>query len=217
MKKFIQDFKIIVITAIIGFSAVGFANAQAANAASFLNQAPFRNGVFKNPAYEEVNQKFPNAFKFLMGTDGKVFGSFYTYRQVYMDAEKALAGGTSTDIDADMFKMAYSYEILSCICDFYVSKGKLKSASDESIDNQALKKIVSDRVKAEPAEIWTLIRAVGKIYLPKDDTFKGRVAFTNKQIIKSGDNATIALMKWGLVLKIFNDYREGKHANRKIK
>jgi len=214
----------IAMVAVIGLSVVGYAAAQdvfeqsaTGPYADFLGQAPFRNGVFKNPAYEEVNQKFPNSFKMLMGTDGKVFGSYYTYRQAYLDAEKALLEGTTQDADFDMFKMAYAYEILSCINDFYVSKKKLKNASDETIDNQVLKRLVSDKVQAPPAELWKFLLFANKAYLPAANDFKSRITYVNKMIIKSGDNPPVALMKWGMVSKIFNEYREGKHADKKVK
>jgi len=216
MKNFIQSFKVIALVAVVGFSAVGYVNAQGADYSDFLNQAPFRNGVFKNPAYEEVNAKFPLSFKLLFGTDGKVFGSFYTYRQIYMEAEKALEEGTTEDADADMFRMAYSYEILSCIGDFYVSKKKLTVASDESVDNQVLKRIVSERVQAAPAELWKFLLFASKSYLPAGEDFKSRVAYAKKYIVK-GDNPTLALAKWGFVNKIFNEYREGKYADKKVK
>jgi hypothetical protein len=221
MKNFIKLFGPIALAVVIGFSAAGYVSAQAignvGDYSDFLSQAPFRDGVFKNPAYEEVNAKFPMAFKLLMGTDGKVFGSFYTYRQIYLDAEKALVEGTTTDANADMFKMAYAYEMLSCIGDFYVSKKKLKNASDESIDNQVLKRMVSERVQAEPAELWRFLLFASKTYLPAADDFKSRVAYANKNIVKSGDNSAVALAKWGFVYKIFNEYREGKHADKKVK
>jgi len=224
MRNIIKFGKIIALAAVIGFSVTGYAFAQDVTEqasggayADFLNQAPFRNGVFKNPAYEEVNQKFPDSFKVLMGTDGKVYGSFYTYRQIYLEAEKALEEGTTQDPDWDMFRMAYSYEILSCIGDFYVSKKKLKNATDDTIDNQVLKRIVSEKVQAPPAELWKFLLFASKAYLPAGDDFKSRITFVNKMIIKSGDNPPVALMKWGLVSKMFNEYREGKHANRKVK
>ena len=221
MKSFVKFFGTIALAAVIGFSTAGYAGAQVvanvgADYSAFLNQAPFRDGVFKNPAYEEVNAKFPMSFRLLMGTDGKVFGSFYTYRQIYMEAEKALVEGTTTDADADMFKMAYAYEILSCIGDFYVSKKKLKAASDDTIDNQALKRIVSDRVQAAPAELWKFLLFASKSYLPAADDFKSRAAYAKKYIVK-GDNPALALAKWGFVNKTFNEYREGKHADKKVK
>jgi hypothetical protein len=214
MKNFIRFIGPIALVVVIGFTAVSYVSAQ--DYSSFLNQAPFRDGVFKNPAYEEVNSKFPLSFKLLFGDDGKVFGSFYTYRQIYMEAEKALVEKTTTDADFDMFRMAYSYEILSCIGDYYVSKKKLKIASDDTIDNQVLKNLVSEKVQAAPAELWKFLLFASKTYVPATNDFKGRVAFAKKYIFK-GDSPPIALTKWGFVSKIFNEYREGKHADKKVK
>jgi len=223
MKNFFKIARVIALAAVIGFSVAGYVGAQEVTEqapatgpyADFLNQAPFRNGVFKNPAYEEVNLKFPNSFKLLMGTDGKVFGTFYTYRQIYMDAEKALLEGTTQDADFEMFKMAYAYEMLSCVGDLYVSTKKLKNATDDTIDNQILKTLVAEKVQSPPGDLWKFLFSANKVYLPKDDTFKTRVAYAKKSIA-AGDSPPAAMMKWGLVSKLFNEYREGKHANRKI-
>ena len=217
MKNFIKPFGIIVFAAVIGFSTVSYVNAQ--DYSDFLKQAPFRNGVFKNPAFEEINAKFPSGeYKLLFGSDAKVFGTFYTYRQIYMNAEKALEEGTTTDADFDMFKMAYAYEILSSICDFYASKGENhKLLPINTIDNQILKKLVSEKVQAAPAELWKFLLSVNKSYLPAADNFKSRVAYVNKYIVKVGYEPAEALAKWGSVSKIFNEYREGKHADKKVK
>jgi len=216
--------KVLALAAVIGFLAVGYVAAQevteqasGSQYADFLNQAPYRNGVFKNPAYEEVNKKFPDAFKLMFGADGKVFGTFYTYRQIYLDAEKALEAGTTQDPNWEMFRMAYAYEQLSCIGDFYVSKKKLKNASDTSIDNQVLKRLVSEKVQAAPAELWKFMVFASPSYLPKADDFKTRIAWANKNIVKPESPPPVVLLKWATVSKIFNEYREGKHADKKVK
>jgi hypothetical protein len=184
--------------------------------ADFLEQVPFRDGVFKNPAYEEVNAKFPLSFKLLMGLDGKVNSNFYAFRQHYMAAEQRLADGSTEDADLDMFRMAYAYEMLSCIGDLYVSKGKVSTASDETIDNGVLKAIVSEKVQAAPAELWKFLLFANATYLPKDNTIKNRVAFANK-ILATGSPLPVALARMGLVEKVFNGYREGKYKDKKVK
>jgi len=184
--------------------------------AEFLDQAPFRDGVFKNPAYEEVNARFPLSFKLLMGLDGKVNAYFYAFRQHYMAAEKRLADGSTEDADLDMFRMAYAYEMLSCIGDLYVAKGKVKTASDESIDNQVLKGIVSEKVQSAPAELWKFLLFANPTYLPKDNTIKNRVAYANK-VLATGTALPVALAQMGFVEKVFNGYREGKYKDKKVK
>lgn len=189
--------------------------AQGGKYADFLEQAPFRNGVFRNPAYEEVNAKFPLAFKLLFGLDGKVNSSFYTYRQLYMAAEERLANGNTEDADLDMFQMAYAYEVLSCIGDLYVAKGKVKTASDTTIDNGVLRTLVSQKVQSAPAELWKFLLFANKAYLPKDNTTKSRVAFANANA-KGAALPTVAAT-WGFVKKIFDGYREGKYKDKKVK
>ena len=184
--------------------------------ADFLNQAPFRNGAFKNPAYEEVNGKFSKKVAVLIGLDGKVKGSFEAYRQLYTAAEKRLREGTTEDGDEDMFQMAYAYEMLSCISDLYVLNKKIKTASDTTVDNQILKRLVSEKVQAEPAELWKTLSSLYKGILPLNDDLKSRAAFANKNLAK-GDDEPSVLLDSRFINKYFKDYKAGKYKDKKIK
>jgi hypothetical protein len=183
--------------------------------ADFLNQAAmvFKDGVFTNPAYEDVNARFPMSFKMMMGINGKFFASWYYYRKIYMDAEKALVAETTEDAELDMFRMAYAYEMLSCIADFYVLKKKAKVPSDTTIDNSVLKNFVSQKVQHKPAELWKFVAFANKEYLSAKQDFKSRAKFAKGKL--GGTSMPLITVRWGLVYKLFNDYREGKHANRK--